>query len=51
VNGWRGETDTLAKMRARIEHDLWYIENWSLSLDLLILFRTIFVSFRGENAY
>lgn len=51
VNGWRGETDTLAKMKARIEHDLWYIENWSLSLDLLILFRTIFVSFRSENAY
>src|SRR4051794_14108504 len=40
VNGLRGETDTLEKMRARVEHDLYYVDNWSLLLDLQILLRT-----------
>jgi Undecaprenyl-phosphate glucose phosphotransferase len=50
VNGFRGETDTDDKMRARVEHDLTYIDNWSLGLDLLILFRTIFSPKAYRNA-
>jgi len=38
VNGWRGDTS----IRERVEHDIWYIENWSLGLDLKILFKTVF---------
>ena len=41
INGWRGETDTLNKMEARIEHDLWYIKNWSFWLDVRIIFSSI----------
>jgi exopolysaccharide biosynthesis polyprenyl glycosylphosphotransferase len=51
VNGLRGETDTLEKMERRVEHDLHYIDNWSLLLDLEILVRTIFVGFVHRNAY
>ncbi|WP_349630403.1 undecaprenyl-phosphate glucose phosphotransferase [Bradyrhizobium canariense] len=42
VNGHRGETDTLDKMQRRIEHDLYYIDNWSLPLDLKIVVMTFF---------
>jgi Undecaprenyl-phosphate glucose phosphotransferase len=42
VNGFRGETDTDEKMRRRVDHDLYYIDNWSLWLDLRILFKTLF---------
>ena len=52
VNGLRGETDTVEKMKARIEHDLAYLRNWSLRLDLLIILRTVLVLLRGHrNAY
>lgn len=51
VNGWRGETDTLEKMRNRLEHDLFYIANWSLLLDLKVLLLTLPVIMRGTNAY
>jgi putative colanic acid biosynthesis UDP-glucose lipid carrier transferase len=52
VNGLRGETDTIEKMRARIEYDLDYLRNWSLGLDLRIIWRTIFVVLkRPETAY
>jgi putative colanic acid biosynthesis UDP-glucose lipid carrier transferase len=51
VSGWRGETDTLEKMQKRIEYDLAYIRNWSLWLDIRIIFRTIIKEFAGENAY
>ncbi len=51
VNGFRGETETLEKMRQRIEYDLDYLKNWSLSLDLWIIFRTAMVVFKGQNAY
>ncbi len=50
VNGWRGETDTLEKMEKRVEHDLQYIGNWALSLDLKIIFLTIFGSSVRKNA-
>jgi lipopolysaccharide/colanic/teichoic acid biosynthesis glycosyltransferase len=46
VNGWRGETDTEEQILRRIEHDLFYIDNWSFTLDLKILFMTIFTLFR-----
>lgn len=50
INGYRGETPRLEQMRARIEHDIWYINNWSLLLDLKILIRTCFEVSRS-NAY
>jgi Undecaprenyl-phosphate glucose phosphotransferase len=51
INGWRGETDTDEKIRKRVEHDLFYIENWSLLLDLKIIVRTVRVLFAQENAF
>lgn len=51
VNGWRGETDTLDKMKKRVEFDLYYIENWSLWFDLKIILMTVFRGFRDPNAY
>lgn len=51
INGLRGETDTPEKMRRRVEYDLYYIDNWSILLDIRILFLTIFVGFVNKNAY
>jgi putative colanic acid biosynthesis UDP-glucose lipid carrier transferase len=51
VNGWRGETETLEKMKARIEHDLYYLKNWSIWLDLWIILKTVWIVLRKENAY
>jgi putative colanic acid biosysnthesis UDP-glucose lipid carrier transferase len=51
VNGWRGETETLEKMERRIEFDHRYIREWTLWMDLKILFQTVFVVFKQENAY
>lgn len=50
VNGWRGETDTLEKMKKRVEFDLWYIEHWSLWLDIKIIIMTLFKGFVHTNA-
>jgi Undecaprenyl-phosphate glucose phosphotransferase len=50
VNGWRGETTTIEQIRRRVEHDLYYIENWSLAFDLSILGRTVFTVLSRENA-
>ena len=51
VNGYRGETRTLDKMQARIDHDLDYLRNWSLRLDLHIIVKTILVVLRDRAAY
>ncbi len=51
INGWRGETDTSEKIQKRVEHDLYYIENWSLFFDIYILARTPMSLFQSENAY
>lgn len=50
VNGFRGETDTLEKMKKRIEHDLYYIDNWSLLFDLQIIVLTLFSEKTYTNA-
>jgi Undecaprenyl-phosphate glucose phosphotransferase len=50
VNGWRGETTTIEQIQRRVEHDLYYIENWSLTFDLLILGRTVFSVLSRANA-
>jgi lipopolysaccharide/colanic/teichoic acid biosynthesis glycosyltransferase len=47
INGFRGDTS----IRKRIDHDLYYIENWTLSLDFKIMFLTIFKGFINRNAY
>ena len=51
VNGFRGETDTIDKMQARVDYDLYYINHWSIGLDLKILLLTIFEIFNGKKAY
>ena len=51
INGWRGETDTPEKIEKRVEHDLYYIENWSLLLDVYILLMTPVALLKTDNAY
>jgi len=51
VNGYRGETEKLDKMSARIDYDLDYLRNWSLRLDLYIIVRTVWVLLMRSNAY
>lgn len=50
VSGWRGSTDTRRQLEQRVAHDLWYIDNWSLWLDLKVIVKTPF-SMMGTNAY
>lgn len=51
INGWRGETDTIDKIMQRVNHDLYYIEHWSIWFDVYILFLTPVRLFTSENAY
>ena len=51
INGLRGETATLDRMKDRIAYDLAYLRNWSLRLDLLIILKTVFVVLKERNAY
>jgi putative colanic acid biosynthesis UDP-glucose lipid carrier transferase len=52
VNGYRGEITEEMHLRKRIEHDIWYMENWSILLDLRIIFLTVFNTIRGDkNAF
>ena len=51
VNGLRGETDTIDKMKARVEYDLEYLRNWSLALDLQIILRTVRLVVFDRHAY
>ncbi len=52
INGWRGETDTIDKIMQRVNHDLYYIEHWSILLDLYILVMTpVSLVAKNENAY
>ncbi len=51
INGYRGETDTLEKMGKRIEYDLDYLCQWSLWLDLKIIFITTFLVLSDKHAY
>jgi Undecaprenyl-phosphate glucose phosphotransferase len=50
VNGWRGETTEIEQLKGRVECDLYYVENWSLTFDLLILGRTLFTVMSRQNA-
>jgi putative colanic acid biosynthesis UDP-glucose lipid carrier transferase len=51
VNGLRGETDDVEKMKARVEYDLAYLRRWSIALDLRIVLKTIAVVLKRQNAY
>jgi len=51
VNGYRGETESVDKMAARVQFDLDYLRNWSISLDLMIVFKTIWLVFKDARAY
>jgi putative colanic acid biosynthesis UDP-glucose lipid carrier transferase len=49
INGCRGETETEEKMQRRVDHDLWYIENWSFWLDIQIIILTIWNMLKGDK--
>lgn len=49
VNGYRGETKTLERMEGRVAHDIWYMENWSLWLDVRIILLTIYITLKGDD--
>ena len=52
VNGYRGETKETHLMEARVEHDIWYLTNWTMMLDIKILIMTVTNIFQGEeNAF
>ena len=51
VNGWRGPTETVEQIERRVAHDIYYIDNWSLFLDVAILAKTVLVGFHGKNAF
>lgn len=49
VTGYRGETRTVEEMAGRIRQDIWYIEHWSFSLDLYIIFLTVYNAVKGDR--
>ena len=52
VTGFRGETKLLSQMKGRVDHDIWYIEHWSLALDVYIIYKTVANVIVGDkNAY
>jgi exopolysaccharide biosynthesis polyprenyl glycosylphosphotransferase len=51
IRGYRGETPTVQSMKERVEHDIWYIDNWSVTLDGQIILLTALEVIRGRNAY
>lgn len=51
INGWRGNTETENDLIGRVEHDLYYIENWSIPFDLAIILRTFIAVIGGKNSY
>ena len=51
VNGWRGNTETEEDLLGRVDHDLYYIEHWSIMLDAIIVARTAWAVVKGENSY
>lgn len=51
VNGFRGETDTVEKMQRRVQHDLYYVSNWSFAFDMRIILMTLVNGFGHHNAY
>ena len=50
VNGWRGETDTVGEIRKRVKYDLYYIDHWSVWLDLVSITKTLLVPFKDDKA-
>lgn len=52
VNGFRGEIKDDEQLRGRVEHDIWYMENWSIWLDMKIMFLTVYRTAKGDrNAF
>jgi lipopolysaccharide/colanic/teichoic acid biosynthesis glycosyltransferase len=51
VNGWRGPTEVLEQIQKRVEHDIYYIDNWSVTFDLWIMVLTIVRGFFHKNAF
>jgi putative colanic acid biosynthesis UDP-glucose lipid carrier transferase len=51
VSGSRGETPTVQSMKERVDLDIWYVDNWSILLDLQVILRTVVEVIRGRNAY
>lgn len=51
VNGWRGNTETEDDLLGRVRHDLYYIDNWSILLDMIIIARTAWAVIKGNNSY
>jgi len=51
VNGYHGQTRTIADIERRTKYDLWYIDNWTLALDFKLIMMTVIEVVRGENAY
>jgi putative colanic acid biosynthesis UDP-glucose lipid carrier transferase len=49
INGFRGETNKLEEMEGRIKKDIWYLENWSIALDIEIILRTVFIMIAGDR--